>query len=317
MVGSDGGDGLLDALQGHLARRSQVVAAGPFGVPVAGEVGWLDDITAIVETRLFCGLALAQSLGKDPMRASTRGVGEALLQIRHLGARTVYMGLGGSASVDGGTGFARALGWAFDDHRGGALPDGGGELWRCAHVGPAPFPDVRVIGLADVGNRLTGPDGAVVYAPQKGASPDQVGQLGRGLDRLVTVLQAIDPEAAPRALAAGAGASGGLGFGLLEFAGGALVSGAAWVLERIGFDQALAGADLVLTGEGRFDATSWEGKLTGEVIRRARAAGKRVALVAPSVVEAPPDLVVESGGGQWTEADLSRAAERALRASLS
>jgi glycerate kinase len=138
-------------------------------------------------------------------------------------------------------------------------------------------------------------------------------RLSTGLDRLVSVLERDDPAARSRAQSTSAGAAGGLGFGLVHFAGGALVSGSAWVLDRLGFDGLLAEADVVVTGEGAFDSTSLEGKLTGEVVRRAQAAGVPVALVAPRAAAVPPGVVVESGQGQWSAEDVARAAERALR----
>jgi glycerate kinase len=316
IMGSDGGDGLLEAVQGSVGRRGQMVVAGQFGDPVKAPFAWLDDRTVILESRLICGLSLTRPEIRNPLRASSRGVGEAIREAAGEGASTVVVGLGGSATVDGGTGMARALGWRFLGAAGRELPEGGGALAELERGLPGPPLSVRVTGLADVRNRLTGPDGAVVYAPQKGADPAAVTRLGLGLDRLVDVLAADDPRAQARANAVSAGAAGGLGFGLLHFAAAELVSGASWVLERAGFDAALRQADLVVTGEGAFDATSWEGKLTGEVLGRARAAGVPVALLAPRATGVPDGVVVETGGGEWTGDALARRAARAMRRAL-
>jgi glycerate kinase len=166
-----------------------------------------------------------------------------------------------------------------------------------------------------VRNPLTGEAGARVYAPQKGASPDEVERLARGLERLAAVALAQGEGAPPEA--PGSGAAGGLGFGLLLFGGGVLRPGAEWVLQAVGFAQALEQAALVVVGEGAFDSTSLEGKLTGEVMRRAATARVPVLLLAPRANSVPDGVLVESGGGAWSAADLERraaeAVDRALR----
>jgi glycerate kinase len=164
-------------------------------------------------------------------------------------------------------------------------------------------PSLEVTGLVDVGNRLTGPDGARVYAAQKGASAEAAKRLDHGLHRLAQVLGDRGRDWAGRE---GSGAAGGLGFGILAFAGGRLERGAPWLLDRTGFDGLLDRADAVLTGEGGFDATSLAGKLTGEVIRRACDVGKPVGLLAPTAAGVPDGVVVESGGGRWDAAELTR-----------
>ena len=276
---SDGGDGLLEALVPAGERRDRLAVTGPLGAPVGAEIGWLDDGAAIVESAAACGLRLVPEGERAPLVSTTRGVGDLLIAAERVGARQVYVGLGGSATVDGGTGMARALGWAFRDHDGALLPEGGGALDRLATVEPGPDLSTEVIGLADVANPLLGPRGAAVtFAPQKGADPAGVLQLERGLTALAGWAGRCgrgDVVERP-----GAGAAGGLGAGLCLFAGARLEPGAPWVLERVGFDRALARARCVLTAEGAFDATSLVGKATGEIVRRAAASGIPVGVIA-------------------------------------
>jgi len=309
--GSDGGDGLLDALQGQLQRRTVHAAADPLGRPIRVEVGWLDGESAVIESRLVCGLGLLATSERDPLHTSTRGLGLLIADVA-AGAGTVYVGLGGSATMDGGVGMARAWGFLPRGASGRELDEGGGALPELERIDVGERPAVRLVGLCDVRSPLTGPQGARLYARQKGAAPDVEERLAVGLERLVDV--AAGQELAGRA---GAGAAGGLGFGLLHFGEGELEAGARWVLERLGFDELLDGAAMVVTGEGAFDRTSLEGKLTGEVLSRARAAAVPAVLLAPQADDVPAGVVVESGGGRWSAADLAARAgsgiARALR----
>jgi glycerate kinase len=209
-------------------------------------------------------------------------VGELIWEGVERGAKTVIVGLGGSATVDGGSGAARGLGWTFRDGAGAVLPDGGAALAHLAEWAAGWGLDARVIALADVRTPLVGPDGAApLFGPQKGAGPEAVTLLARGLERLGELMAHHGrPELATLP---GGGAAGGLGAGLAFFAKAALMPGADWVLARVGFDAALAQVDLVITGEGSFDRTSFAGKASGEVLRRAQAAKKRVAVVAGRV----------------------------------
>lgn len=315
LVGSDGGDGLLDALEPLERRRSHHPVRGPRRERIEAPVAWLDDATAAVESRHACGLSLVPPERRDPERTTTRGVGELIEAAVGAGAQTVYVGLGGSATMDGGVGMARVWGWLPRGNAGEPLADAGEALERLATLDQGRRPGAAIIGLADVRNALTGADGAVRYAAQKGASAIQAGRLALGLDRLVEATRAWNGPAL--AAQVGAGAAGGLGFGILCFAGGRLQPGASWVLDRIGWAEALVSADLVVTGEGAFDATSLAGKLTGEVLRRAQEAGIPAALVAPRVDGVPAGVTVETGGGIWSVDDLrgrvARAVGRALR----
>jgi glycerate kinase len=267
-----------------------------------------------VETRLVCGLGLLTPVERQPLVTSTRGVGTVVERVAESGATHVYLGLGGSATVDGGLGMARAWGWEALDASGAPLPDGGGSLVDLVTLRAGRRAPVSLTGLADVINPLTGERGARVYARQKGASPEAVERLTVGLERLATVSAAAGPTGA--ALRSGAGAAGGLGFGILQFGQGELVSGAGWVLDRLGLAQALSGARAVVVGEGAFDRTSLEGKLTGVVLTQARAAGVPAVLLAPSAEAVPADVVLESGQSPWDLAELERRAMVAIRRAL-
>jgi glycerate kinase len=312
--GSDGGDGLLDALNGLTVRRSQHPTEDSLGRPLTVPIDWLDESTAVIESRLSCGVALLAVEERDPLRTSTRGVGVLVQAAVSAGARTVYVGLGGSATMDGGVGMARAWGWVPRDAAGRELPEGGGGLRDLERFDPGAPPQAGVIGLCDVSNPLLGTRGARAYARQKGATPVDEDQLAEGLARLADVMGQGGPGA--RGSQPGAGAAGGLGFGILEFARGRLEPGAAWVLDRVGFGAALSEADLVLVVEGAFDRTSLEGKLTGVAMSRARAAGIGIALAAPSATDVPDDVPYETGGGQWGLAELERRAGRAVERAL-
>lgn len=309
---SDGGDGLLDAVLPPGSLRERVTVTGPLGQPVSGELGWVDPETAIFESATACGIALLQPNELDPLRATTRGVGELIWEAVERGAQAVVVGLGGSATVDGGTGAARGLGWTFHDASGAALPEGGGSLADLAALGGGWALSARVIALADVRTQLVGPDGAApVFAPQKGATPDGVTRLAAGLERLAQLM--AEHGRTDVATLPGGGAAGGLGAGLVFFAGAQLMSGADWVLSRVGFDAALAQADFVLTGEGSFDRTSLVGKASGEVVRRAQAAKKKVAVVAGKVEGLIGVHALDGEGRVLDVAGVAGLAERATR----
>ncbi|HEV2751009.1 MAG TPA: glycerate kinase [Gemmatimonadales bacterium] len=309
---SDGGDGLLDTVLPPGSLRERLDVTGPLGEPVSGELGWIDPETAIFESATACGIALLKPDQLDPLRATTRGVGELIWEAVERGAKTVVVGLGGSATVDGGTGAARGLGWSLVDATGAQLPEGGGSLAKLTEVEGGWSITARVEALADVTTPLVGPKGAApVFGPQKGAGPEGVKLLSRGLDRLAEVMARHgrnDLVALP-----GGGAAGGLGAGLAFFAKAQLTGGADWVLARVGFDAALAKAQLVITGEGSFDRTSLVGKASGEVVRRAQAARKRVAIVAGKV-EGLVGLHALDGDGQVLDAaGIAALAQRAVR----
>ena len=312
---ADGGDGLLDAVLPPGSLRERVRVTGPLGAPVHAELAWLDAETAIFESATACGLALLTPQERDPLRATTRGVGELIFEAVDRGARTVIVGLGGSATVDGGTGAARGLGWTFQDWEGAPLPEGGGALFNLTAMRGGWGLEAKLIALTDVTTPLVGPDGAApVFGPQKGATAEQVRLLGVSLERLGTLW--AQQGRSDLATLPGGGAAGGLGAGLVFFAKARLVPGAEWVLERVGFDAALAKADLVITGEGTFDRTSLAGKAAGEVLRRAQAARKKVAVVAGRVVDLIGAHTVSGQGETLDLAGVARLGERAAREAL-
>jgi len=309
---SDGGDGLLDAVLGPGSLREKVAVTGPLGEPVSAVLGWVDPETAILESATACGIALLRPDELDPLRATTRGVGELIWEAAERGAQVVVVGLGGSATVDGGTGAACGLGWTFADARGEALPEGGGSLAQLADLGGGWALAAQVLALTDVTTPLVGTAGAApVFAPQKGAGPESVKLLSRGLERLAELMARHGrPELATLP---GGGAAGGLGAGLAFFAKAQLVPGAEWVLGRVGFDAALAKADFVVTGEGAFDRTSLAGKASGEVVRRAQAAQKRVAVVAGKIEGLIGIHALDGEGRTLDAAGIAALAERATR----
>jgi glycerate kinase len=315
---ADGGNGLLDVVLPVGSLRERLDVTGPIGENVSAEIGWIDGETAIIESASACGLALVEPEDRDPMRTTTRGVGELIWTAADRGAKTIVVGLGGTATVDGGTGAARGLGWTFENAAGEPLPEGGGSLIDLASFGPGWGLVARVVALADVETPLVGPEGAApVFGPQKGARAEEIPQLAAGLAKLAELWRKSGrPELG--GLPKG-GAAGGLGAGLAYFAKAELVGGAGWVLERAGFDAALAKADLVITAEGIFDRTSLVGKAPGEVVRRAQAAKKKVAVVAGKVEGMIGVHTVSADGdstGLLDSRALARMAEQVAREAL-
>lgn len=282
---ADGGEGTAAAIAAALrgAAPVEAEATDPLGRPV--RVAWLrvDDRTAVVEVAAAGGLALLAPAERDPMRASSRGTGELIRAAVEAGCRRVLIGLGGSATVDGGIGMAAALGIRVLDERGDPVPPGGEGLLRAARIDvsqahPA-LRGVEFVALADVTNPLCGPEGAAaVFGPQKGATPGMVRALDAGLERLARCIER-DLGRNVRDLP-GAGAAGGIGAAVVGFLGGRLVRGAEAVLDLTGFDEACRRAFLVVTGEGRLDGQSGYGKAPVEVARRARRWGVPTVAVA-------------------------------------
>lgn len=280
---ADGGEGTVRALvhaTGGSTRHSRV--HDPLGRAIDAEWGVLGDgRTAVVEMAAASGLPLLRPDERDPRVASTRGTGELILEAAMSGALRVLIGIGGSATNDGGSGMARAIGFRFIDRDGRDLPEGGAALARLQRIEGQIDPRlvrVQVEVASDVTNQLLGPEGAsAVFGPQKGATPEVVAELDAALASYADVVEGWlgrELRHVP-----GAGAAGGLGFGLLAFADAKLGSGAATVMGATRFAERAANADLIVTGEGRMDAQSAYGKLTGSVITKAREMGRPVAAV--------------------------------------
>src|SRR5438105_6405369 len=332
---ADGGDGTVEALVAatHGDHRSLRVR-GPLGDPVDAAYGLIDQgSTTVIEMAKAAGLALVPTQQRDPRITTTYGVGELLQHAYDAGARHFIVGIGGSATNDGGAGMAQALGYHLLDEQGHELPPGGLALKKLAriHVGGvhADWKAAVVDVACDVSNPLTGPSGAsAVYGPQKGATPEMVAELDAGLRRLAEVIQrdlGVEVDSLP-----GAGAAGGLGAGLVAFAGARLRPGAEMVMEALKLDETLNSADLVITGEGRLDSqTARFGKGPAAVARHAKNAGIPVVGIGGSVADdAELALLFDSVEAAVTEpvaldqalaqADgaLTRAASRVMRAVL-
>ena len=280
---ADGGEGTVDAAVAAGFERVPVTAAGPAGDPVRSGCARRGEV-AVVELAGACGLARLPGGRPAPLAASSFGAGEMLRAALESGARRIVLGVGGSASTDGGAGLLQALG-ARVLGAGGELaaPMGGGALRDVTALDltglHAALHGAEIILAADVANPLTGPDGATeVYGPQKGASPAEVTVLAAGLRRWAAVVAATigtDWSQVP-----GAGAAGGVGFAALAVLGATRRPGIELVLDLVGFETALDGADLVITGEGSLDTQSLAGKTPIGVSRAAGRAGIDVVAVA-------------------------------------
>jgi len=281
---ADGGEGTLDVVVSALGGRcDRLTVTGPLGSPVDARLGLIEDeagTTAVVEMAQASGLGLVPARERDPLRTTSRGTGELIRAALDRDAHRVIVAVGGSATNDAGAGALQALGAALLDATGRPIGPGGGALADVARIDLSGLdPRLREAALevaCDVTNPLVGPTGASsVFGPQKGASPEGVRSLDANLSRFATTLHrdtALDVAALP-----GAGAAGGLGAGLVA-CGGRLLRGIELVLDLVGFDGLLEGADVVITGEGRLDGQTPGGKAVAGVV--ARAARQSVPVIA-------------------------------------
>ena len=282
---ADGGDGTLNALVD--ATGGQVfnqTVTGPLGQPLEAQWGVMGDgNTAVIEMARASGLALVPQRRRNPRITTTVGTGEILKKALDQGFTRVIVGLGGSATNDGGAGMAGALGARFLDANGRPLPPGGAALSRLASIDTSALHprlgEASIVAATDVTNPLCGPDGAsAVFGPQKGASGEVVLELDAALANFARIVQRdVGVDVADRP---GAGAAGGLGAGLMAFAGAQLQSGIDMVCQVLDFDSHLAGADLVITGEGRADRSTIFNKAPVGVARHAQAYGVPTVLLA-------------------------------------
>ncbi len=285
---SDGGEGLVEALvEATEGTYHELQVKGPLGEPVWAKLGVLGDgETAVIEMAQASGLTLIPEEKRNPLLTTTYGTGELIRLALDLGCINLIIGLGGSATNDGGAGMAQALGVQLLDDVGEEVGLGGAELARLASIDisglDSRISEVKIQVACDVTNPLTGPQGAsAVYGPQKGATPEMVEQLDKALANYAEVIRkdlGIDVEHVP-----GAGAAGGLGAGLLAFLKGELVSGIELVLNTVNFRAEADTADLVFTGEGKFDAQSAYGKVPIGVARACKPMEVPVVVLAGSV----------------------------------
>ncbi|MEJ7831888.1 MAG: glycerate kinase [Nocardioides sp.] len=272
---ADGGDGTLAAAVAAGFTLEALTATGPTGSPVATHYAHRDG-TALIEMASVSGLALLPGDRPAPLTATSRGTGEVVASALRSGFRDIVLGIGGSASTDGGAGLVRALGAEVLDADGEPVGDGGLALTSATRLdvrGLRRMLDgARVTVACDVDNPLTGPSGAAaVYGPQKGATPEQIVTLDHGLATwadLVAGEIGVDLRDRP-----GAGAAGGVGFAAIALLGAEMRPGIDFLLDLVGYDAQLDGAALVVTGEGSLDEQTLSGKAAAGVARRASGAG--------------------------------------------
>lgn len=294
---ADGGEGTVEAMVA--ATEGQIIpvtVTGPLGEPVEAFFGMLGGSlqgTAIIEMAAASGLPLVPPERRDPRITTTWGTGELIRHALDLGCRRLLIGIGGSATNDGGAGMAQALGAHLLDEQGQELPPGGTALSRLARIVSDTLDprlrDTAVQVACDVNNPLCGPHGAsAIYGPQKGATPVMVKELDEALRHYASIIKRdldVDILDLP-----GAGAAGGLGAGLVAFLHAELLPGSQMVLNALHFDTHLATADLIITAEGHLDSQTLRGKSVGAVASAAKARGVPVIVVAGGVDQDEHDL---------------------------
>jgi glycerate 2-kinase len=321
---ADGGEGTLDALLAALdGRLERLPATGPLGDPVIAEYGLADTpagLLAIVEMARASGLELLSEQRRDPLRATTYGTGELIVEACRRRPRRLLVCIGGSATNDAGAGMAQALGIRLLDAEGRDLPPGGAALPGLARIDLGGLEQsvrgVEVVVATDVHNPLVGPQGAsVVYGPQKGASPEDVARLDQALGHFAAVVHrdlGIDLRHEP-----GAGAAGGLGAGLLAFLGARLRPGFEVVAEILRLPERLEAAGVAVTGEGKYDAQTGFGKAPAGLLRLARGARCRTVLIAGRIEEGadpPADMVYSLAERAGPDEAMARASELVIEA---
>ncbi|MDR1028120.1 MAG: glycerate kinase [Clostridiales Family XIII bacterium] len=295
---ADGGEGTVDSFIAALGgKRVPLKTAGPYFDTIDSYYGMLSDgRTAVVEMSASAGLPLGGD-NNDPSRATTYGVGQLMLDAARGGARKIIVGLGGSATNDGGCGMAAALGIRFFDANGNGFVPLGGTLADIARIDIADkekaLEGIEIITMCDVNNPMYGKDGAAhVFGPQKGADPAMTESLDAGLRHLAETIKndmGIDVSNVR-----GGGAAGAMGAGMIAFAGSTLRMGIDTVLDTVGFDSLIGDASLIITGEGRIDDQSLRGKAIAGVAARAKKAGVPVVAIVGDI-GAGIDAIYETG----------------------
>ena len=285
---SDGGEGLVDVMVNAAGGTViETMVTGPLGNPVKAKWGLIEDkMKAVIEMSAASGLNLVSESKRNPSITSTYGTGELIKAAMDHGCNEIIVGIGGSATNDGGAGMARALGVKFNDFNKEPLAEGGSELIKLEsldlkEIDPR-LERTKILVASDVDNPLIGPRGAsIVYGPQKGASAEMAKNLDRALENYASVIKreiGINVDQLP-----GAGAAGGLGAGLIAFLGAELQPGIELVLDALNFDRHLEGCFLLVTGEGRLDGQSLHGKSPIGAARRAKKRNVPVLALAGSI----------------------------------
>ena len=295
---ADGGEGTVDSMLAAAGgEKIHVTVKGPRMAEVQSFYGMLPDgETAVIEMAAAAGLPMVRGC-EDPMDTTTYGVGMLMADALARGARKILLGLGGSCTNDGGCGAAAALGVVFKKENGEVFIPVGGTLEQIASIDASAarekLKDVQIRIMCDVNNPLWGENGAAyIFGPQKGADPEKVQLLDRGLRALGRLLEEICPGVETMA---GAGAAGGMGAGMCAMLGAELVSGIDGVLDTVDFDGLLRGCDMVFTGEGRIDGQSLRGKVIFGICRRAKAAGVPVCAIVGDALDDQLQEAAERG----------------------
>ncbi|MGD9555852.1 MAG: glycerate kinase [Mangrovibacterium sp.] len=281
---ADGGDDTGQVLTNALGIRSyEVNVLDPLGRPVKARLGYAGNI-AVIEMADASGMKLLQPDELNPLKTSSYGTGQLIMEAVRLGATTIYVGVGGSATVDGGTGMLEALGLQFFDSSGNQLHGNGENLSKIAVAkGELNLPDgIEIKVICDVENPLLGEEGAAaVFAPQKGATPQMVSLLENGLRNFADFTETRTGK--PVTDIKGGGAAGGIAAGMTGWLNAEIVFGGNFILDLIAFDQHVGWADLVITGEGKIDSQTFWNKAPYAVACRARKQGKKVIGIAGSI----------------------------------
>jgi len=313
---ADGGEGTVDAVLAALpGRRVPATVRSPLLTNVkAGFAVVQEGKTAVIEMAEASGLALVPEDRRNPLVTTTFGTGQLILRAIEEGCRRIFVGIGGSATVDGGGGMAAALGVKLLDDKGKDIPFGGGGLSRLNRIDPSGRIDVsglEITALSDVSNPLLGQNGAArVFAPQKGATPEMVELLERNLAHFAQVVKrdlGVDVSEIP-----GAGAAGGLGAGIVAFLNGKIQSGIATIIDLVGFRDKIRGADLVITGEGKLDFQTVRGKAPAGVAKAASQLGVPVIAICGSLGEGAAEVARDHFLASISLAEIAGSQEKAM-----
>lgn len=295
---ADGGEGTVEAIADALGGRIVNVSVdGPLGAPTEAYYA-ISRETAVIEVAAACGLTFVDESGRNPMIATTYGVGQLIRDAILSGCRRFLIGLGGSATNDAGVGMLRALGWRFFNSDGLEIGRYAGEVGRISRIDTSmvmpELAECQFTVACDVKNPLVGPLGAShVFGPQKGATPAMADALDQALAsfaRLASDMYGKDLSSVP-----GAGAAGGLGFAFLTFLDGSLRPGIDMVLDTLRFDDHIADADLVITGEGRLDLQTLMGKTPAGILRKCQTKDIPIIAIGGSIAENATQALIARG----------------------